>query len=56
MCIRDSSDGYRNQFHHPHPTVIERLNEHHTAILRTDMQGLLTFRTDGKQVELETFR
>ena len=50
------SDGYRNQFHHPHPTVIERLNEHHTAILRTDMQGLLTFRTDGKQVELETFR
>ena len=50
------SDGYRNQFHHPHPTVIERLDEHHSAILRTDQQGLITFRTDGKQVELETFR
>jgi len=50
------SDGYRNQFHHPHPTVLERLNEHHSAILRTDQQGLITFRTDGKQVELETFR
>ncbi len=50
------SDGYRNQFHHPHPTVIERLNEHHSAILRTDQQGLITFRTDGKRIELETFR
>ncbi len=50
------SDGYRNQFHHPHPTVLERLSEHHAAILRTDTQGLLTFRTDGKQVELQTFR
>ena len=50
------SDGYRNQFHHPHPTVLQRLTEHHAAILRTDTQGLITFRTDGKQVELETFR
>ena len=50
------SDGYRNQFHHPHPTVLERLTEHHAAILRTDTQGLITFRTDGNRVELETFR
>lgn len=50
------SDGYRNQFHHPHPSVLERLTEHHAAILRTDTQGLITFRTDGKRVELETFR
>ncbi len=49
------SDGYRNQFHHPHPTVLERLNEHHAAIYRTDTQGLITFRTDGKRVELQTF-
>ena len=50
------SDGYRNQFHHPHPSVLERLAEHHAAILRTDQQGLITFRSDGKRVELETFR
>ncbi len=49
------SDGYRNQFHHPHPSVLERLEEHHAAILRTDQHGLLTFRSDGKHVELETY-
>ncbi len=50
------SDGYLNQFHHPHPSVLARLREHNAAILRTDQQGLITFRTDGKHVELETFR
>jgi competence protein ComEC len=50
------SDGYLNQFHHPHPSVLQRLREHNAAILRTDQQGLITFRTDGKRVELETFR
>jgi competence protein ComEC len=50
------SDGYLNQFHHPHPSVLRRLREHNAAILRTDQQGLITFRTDGKRVELATFR
>jgi competence protein ComEC len=49
------SDGYKNQFHHPHPTVLERLAQHHVIILRTDEQGLITFRTDGDKVEYETF-
>jgi competence protein ComEC len=50
------SDGYLNQFHHPHPTVLARLAEHHASILRTDQRGLITFRTDGDKVEVETFR
>ncbi len=50
------SDGYKNQFHHPHPDVLARLAEHHTAVLRTDQQGLITFRTDGDKVDIETFR
>ncbi len=50
------SDGYLNQFHHPHLSVVRRLREHNAAILRTDQQGLITFRTDGKHVELTTFR
>jgi competence protein ComEC len=50
------SDGYLNQFHHPHPTVLARLTEHHTGIFRTDQRGLITFRTDGDKVEVETFR
>jgi competence protein ComEC len=50
------SDGYHNQFHHPHPTVLERLAEHHVAIFRTDQRGLLTFLTDGRKVEIDTYR
>ncbi|HEY7302837.1 MAG TPA: ComEC/Rec2 family competence protein [Bryobacteraceae bacterium] len=50
------SDGYMNQFHHPHPDVLERLSEHHSAVFRTDQRGLITFRTDGEHVQIETFR
>ena len=49
------SDGYMNQFHHPHPDVLARLEEHHTAILRTDQHGLITFRTDGDKIEVNAF-
>lgn len=50
------SDGYKNQFHHPNRGVLRRLAEHHSAVFRTDRDGLLTFLTDGKRVEVETFR
>lgn len=50
------SDGYMNQFHHPHPDVLHRLAEHHSAVFRTDQRGLVTFRTDGEHVQIETFR
>jgi competence protein ComEC len=50
------SDGYKNQFHHPHPDVLARLAEHHAAVFRTDQRGLITFRTDGDKIDLETFR
>ena len=49
------SDGYLNQFHHPHAQVLERLAEHHTAVFRTDQRGLITFLTDGDKVEIETY-
>jgi competence protein ComEC len=50
------SDGYLNQFHHPHRDVLERLSGHHALTFRTDQRGLLTFRTDGEKVEVETYR
>ena len=50
------SDGYLNQFHHPSPIVLHRLKDHHVTVFRTDQQGLLTFRTDGDKVYLQTFR
>ncbi len=49
------SDGYMNQFHHPHPEVLERLAAHHAAVFRTDQRGLITFLTDGNKVEVHSF-
>jgi competence protein ComEC len=50
------SDGYLNQFHHPHPDVLARLADHHVQTFRTDQRGLLTFRTDGEHVEIDCYR
>jgi competence protein ComEC len=50
------SDGFENSFHHPHPLVLERLAEHRAGALRTDSQGLITVRTDGRRIWVETYR
>ncbi len=50
------SDGFENSFHHPHPLVLERLESHRATALRTDLQGLITIRTDGKRIWVETYR
>jgi competence protein ComEC len=50
------SDGFENSFRHPHPKVLERLATHRAGILRTDRDGLVTFRTDGRRISVETFR
>lgn len=44
------STGYENSFGHPHPDVVHRLEAAHVTILRTDIQGLSTVRTDGKRL------
>ena len=41
------SAGFENSFGHPHPDVVRRLEDRHTAILRTDLDGLVTVTTDG---------
>jgi competence protein ComEC len=50
------SDGYENTFRHPHPQVLQRLAAHHARVLRTDQDGLITLRTDGRRISIETFR
>ncbi len=50
------SDGFENSFRHPHPKVLERLSAHRAGILRTDLDGLVTVRTDGRRISIETFR
>jgi competence protein ComEC len=49
------SDGFENSFRHPNPKVLERLSAHHAEVLRTDQDGLVTFRTDGRRISIETF-
>jgi competence protein ComEC len=44
------SAGFENGFGHPHPDVLGRLSARHAAILRTDLGGLVTARTDGKRL------
>ncbi|HEY1496055.1 MAG TPA: ComEC/Rec2 family competence protein [Candidatus Solibacter sp.] len=49
------SAGFENSYGHPHPTVVQRLLDHHADILRTDFDGLITIRTNGRRVTVETY-
>jgi competence protein ComEC len=49
------SDGVDNLFHHPHQQVLDRLAAHHAEIFRTDKQGLISVRTDGQHILVETW-
>jgi len=44
------SAGFENSFGHPHPTVLTRLVQRHSAVLRTDQDGLVTVRSDGHKL------
>lgn len=47
--------GYGNNFGHPRPEVLERLEKIHAKIYRTDLDGLIKFKTDGQKLEVKTF-
>jgi competence protein ComEC len=44
------SAGFENSFNHPHPDIVQRLEAGHATILRTDLDGLATVRTDGTRL------
>jgi competence protein ComEC len=50
------SAGFENTYGHPHPAVVERLQDHHTEVLRTDRNGMVTIRTDGRNLTVEPYR
>ncbi|HLY20659.1 MAG TPA: ComEC/Rec2 family competence protein [Bryobacteraceae bacterium] len=50
------SAGFENSYGHPHPDVIERIEDRHAGLLRTDLDGLITVRSDGRRLELEVAR
>jgi competence protein ComEC len=47
------SAGFENSFGHPHRDVLARLGARRSAILRTDVDGLVTVRTDGRGLWFE---
>ena len=50
------SVGRDNNFGHPAPKVIEHLQKNGIKIYRTDEDGAVVCRTDGKTLRVETFR
>jgi competence protein ComEC len=50
------SAGFENSFGHPNPDVVARLSDHRAAVLRTDVSGLSTVRTDGQKLWFDTMR
>jgi competence protein ComEC len=48
------SVGTDNSYGHPNRDVLDRLNQHHAEVFRTDLNGLVTIRTDGQRITVET--
>ena len=49
------SAGFENSYGHPHPDILDRLERHHAVVLRTDLDGLITVRSDGRRLFLGTY-
>ena len=47
--------GYGNNFNHPRAEVLEKLEKVGAKIYRTDIDGLIKFKTDGKKLTVSTF-
>jgi competence protein ComEC len=48
------SVGLDNSYGHPNRDVVERLRQHHAVVYRTDQDGLITIRSDGRRLHVET--
>ena len=50
------SAGYRNRFGFPSKEVIQRLHKRGIRIFRTDLDGAIRIRTDGRHFEIRPFQ
>lgn len=47
--------GYGNNFGHPRAEVLEKLEKVGAKIYRTDIDGMIKFKTDGRKLSVKTF-
>jgi competence protein ComEC len=50
------SAGFENSYGHPHAEVLERYQERQACVLRTDQDGLVTVRSDGRRLRMDMGR
>ncbi len=50
------SAGFENQFGNPHPDVVARLEAAHASVLRTDLWGFVSVRSDGQRLFIDAWR
>jgi len=50
------SVGLGNSYGHPNRDVLDRLAEHHTSVFRTDRDGLVSIRSDGRRLYVDLGR
>jgi len=50
------SAGFENSYGHPHAEVLERYEERQACVLRTDLDGLVTVRSDGRRLRMDMGR
>jgi competence protein ComEC len=49
------SAGFENSYGHPHAETLDRLERHGAVVLRTDLDGLITIRSDGFRLSVGTY-
>ena len=50
------SAGFENSYGHPHAAVLERYAERRACVLRSDLDGFVTVRTDGRRLHIDMGR
>ena len=50
------SAGFENSYGHPHAEVLERYEERQACVLRTDLDGLVSVRSDGRRLRMDMAR
>jgi competence protein ComEC len=48
------SVGFENSYGHPHRDILSRLADHGATVYRTDINGLISIRTDGQRFTIES--